>query len=66
MKGIKLISLDSFFMIILFSNCNEPKSAILLNKLEGVWGIVEIKNELRDSTHNIKNPQPGIWIFSDG
>ena len=65
MKCLRSVLLASIFATFLFSNCNSPKSNGLSNKLEGVWTVVEIIFEYKDSTQIISNPQPGIWIFSE-
>jgi hypothetical protein len=65
MKYLRSVLLASIFATFLFSNCNSPKPNGHSNKLEGVWTVVEIINEYKDSTQIISNPQPGIWIFSE-
>ena len=64
MKGFKLLFTVSIFLT-LFS-CYETKNEALKDQLVGAWTVYEIENEFSDSAQTIRNPQPGIWIFSDG
>ena len=68
-KLIYLLAVILVGAIAVASGCGPAErsdmEAELRNALFGTWGITEVSETSPDTTWTIKNPQPGLCIFSD-